>query len=49
MGKLDRRHSNKMRQREGQAKKKARLKRQAEARGKTRTGATKASKKKSAS
>jgi hypothetical protein len=41
MGKLDRRHSNKMRQRKGQVKKKARLKRQAEARGKARVKATK--------
>ena len=41
MGKRDRRKSNKMRQRQGQAKKKSRLKRQAESRGKVRTGATK--------
>jgi hypothetical protein len=41
MGKLDRRHSNKMRQRKGQAKKKARLKRQAEARGAARTKSAK--------
>ena len=38
MGKRDRRNSNKMKQRKGQTKKKARLKRQAEARGKARTG-----------
>jgi len=44
MGKRDRRNSNKMRQRKGQTKKKARLKRQADTRGKVRT---KASKKKS--
>jgi hypothetical protein len=36
MGKRDRRASNKMRQRKGQAKKKARLKRQAQARGTAR-------------
>jgi len=44
MGKRDRRSSNKMRQRKGQAKKKARLKRQAESRGKARTGANKSKK-----
>jgi hypothetical protein len=41
MGKRDRRNSNKMKQRKGQTKKKARLKRQAETRGKARTGVTK--------
>ncbi len=45
MGKLDRRHSSKMRRRKGQVKKKARLKRQAEARGEARRG-KKATKKK---
>lgn len=45
MGKRDRRNSNKMKQRKGQTKKKARLKRQAEVRGKARTGTTKKSKK----
>jgi len=45
MGKLDRRHSSKMRRRKGQVKKKARLKRQAEARGVARKG-KKATKKK---
>jgi hypothetical protein len=38
MGKLDRRHSSKMRRRKGQAKKKARLKRQATVRGEARRG-----------
>jgi hypothetical protein len=46
MGKLDRRHSSKMRRRKGQVKKKARLKRQAEARGETRRGGKKTAKKK---
>jgi hypothetical protein len=41
MGKRDRRNSNKMKQRKGQAKKKARLKRQADVRGKARTKASK--------
>ncbi len=41
MGKRDRRNSNKMKQRKGQTKKKARLKRQAEARGAARKGTKK--------